>query len=105
MNNWLDQIKLITEIPGGEDADGFPLPGIPNETTAFCNVKSCKRTEFYQAQSVGVNAVKSVELNILDYHNEKIAEFDGNRYQVYRSYEMPEKGIIELTLADIEGDL
>lgn len=105
MNNWLDQITLITEIPGGEDPDGFPLPPTETEITAFCNVKSCKRSEFYQAQSVGVNALKSVELNILDYHNEKIAELDGTRFQIYRTYEMPEKGIVELTLADIEGDL
>lgn len=105
MNNWLDQITLISEIPGEEDADGFPTKPEEKSQTVFCNVKSCKRSEFYQAQGVNVNAVKSVELNTLDYHNEKIAELDGNPYKVYRTYEIPEKGIIELTLADIEGDL
>lgn len=105
MNNWLDQITLITEIPGGVDEDGFPVAPAEESATAFCNVKSCKRSEFYQAQSVGVNAVKSVELNSLDYNGQVIAKLNGNRFKVYRTYEIPEKGIVELTLADIEGEL
>lgn len=102
MNNWMDQITLISETPGGEDEDGFPLAPEPVMIMAFCNVKSCKRSEFYQAQSVGVNALYSVELNSLDYSGQKVAKLNGRPYGVFRTYEIPEKGIIELTLAEIE---
>lgn len=102
MNNWLDQIILITETPGGVDADGFDIDPVEERVSAFCNVKSCKRTEFYQAQSVGVNALYSVELNSLDYSKQKIAELNGRKYKVFRTYEMTDKGVVELTLAEIE---
>lgn len=104
MNNWLDQITLISQIPGGVDEDGFDIEPTESLKPVLCNVKSCKRTEFYQAQNVGVNALYSVEVNTLDYGREKLAELDGIRYKIYRTYEMVDKGVTELTLAEIEAD-
>jgi predicted nucleic-acid-binding Zn-ribbon protein len=102
MNSWLDQIILITETPGGVNENGFEIDTKEERIPVFCNVKSCKRTEFYQAQSVGVNALYSVELNSLDYSGQKTAELNGRRYVVFRTYEMVDRGTVELTLAEIE---
>lgn len=100
MNKWSDSITLVGETPSGQDEDGFPIYGKPTETTVFCNMQSVKAAEFFHAAEHGVNAVHTAVLHSYEYSGEKFAEYNGVRYAVYRSYEHPEKEIIELTLAE-----
>jgi SPP1 family predicted phage head-tail adaptor len=53
---------------------------------AFCEVKSIRQAEFYQA---GQNGLKADVLAIIwefEYSNEKIVEIDNVRYDVYRTF-------------------
>lgn len=100
MNKWSDSIKLISVTDAGQDDDGFPTAGTEKETTVYCNMQSVKATEFFQAAEHGVNAVHTAVLHSYEYSGEKIAEYNGVRYAVYRSYERPERETVELTLAE-----
>jgi SPP1 family predicted phage head-tail adaptor len=99
MNKWTDQITLISVSEGGQDEDGFPTDVQETETTVFCNMQSVKETEFFRAAERGVNALYTAVLHDYEYHGERFAEFNGERYLVYRSYVKQDKEVVELTLA------
>lgn len=68
-----------------------------DEEEVYCNEKSIKSSEFYQAQSVGMKPEVTIELMIADYSKEKHVKYDDEEYTVLRTYKTsPEK--IELTL-------
>lgn len=63
----------------------------------FCEKISVGMKEFYQSQTVGLKPEIKVKLSdYYDYNGEILAEFDGIRYSVLRTYQ---KGLgLELTL-------
>lgn len=52
----------------------------------FCNEKGIKRTEFYQAQTVGYKPELCIEIKADEYANEDYFEFNGNMYNILRTY-------------------
>ena len=100
MNKWSDIVTLVTQTDGGQDADGFPIPGEEVKKSVFCNMQSVKATEFFHAAEHGVNAVHTAVIHSYEYDGEKFAEYNGIRYAVYRAYEKQDKETVELTLAE-----
>ena len=100
MNKWSDQCKLIRYSGGGQDSDGFPVDLEREEKTVFCDMQSVKETEFFRAAERGVNALYTAVIHSYEYSGEKIVEYNGVDYSVYRSYEKKDKEVVELTLAE-----
>ena len=53
----------------------------------FCREESVGQKEFYQAAAVGLTPeIKLVLSDYLDYQNEKLVLYNGDRYRVLRTY-------------------
>ena len=61
---------------------------IPQETTrdVFCNISSVSAQEFFDAGQAGLNPEWRVTVFAPDYNGETIAELNGVRSGVYRTY-------------------
>lgn len=61
---------------------------VPAETSrqVFCDVRSITRDEWFNAGREGLKPSLMFILFEPDYQGEKIVEFDGKRYGVYRTY-------------------
>ncbi len=62
----------------------------PTETTKkiYANVKSVTRAEFFDGGRNGLNPELVLTVFFGDYSGEKIAEVNGIRYTVYRTYQL-----------------
>lgn len=79
-----DVIKLIKE---NYEADKIGQRiSKESERTVFCNVKSITRQEFFEAGRNGLKPALTFEIFAYDYDGEKIIEYQGRRYGVYRTY-------------------
>lgn len=101
---WVDEITLIAQTPPAErvNENGFPNEAEETRTTIFCNVKSVGFSEFYEAAKAGYEAALKVDVYAEEYEGQRLAEYDGVRYKVLRTYKNPKKpDEIELTLSDL----
>ncbi len=58
-----------------------------SERQVFCREESVGQKEFYQAAAVGFTPeIKLVLSDYLDYGNEKLVLYNGNRYKILRTY-------------------
>ncbi len=77
---------LITEVYMGTDRDG----NIMRKRTphrVFCDVKSVTRTEFYDASTHDLKPDLNITISHrIDYNGEKLLVYDGQVYDVIRSY-------------------
>lgn len=101
---WVDEITLIAQTPPAEkvNENGFPNAAEETRTTVFGNVKSVGYSEFYKAAQAGFEAEMKCDVYAEEYHGERLAEYEGRRFKVIRTYRDPKKpDEIELTLSDI----
>lgn len=63
----------------------------------FCNVKSIRQSEFYQAQAVGMKPELTLEVHQCDYQGEVFVMFNNQQYRVLRTY-LVDTEFIELVL-------
>jgi hypothetical protein len=103
MSKWCDVAVLIKAIPPEEEtnAGGFPNPATESSRTVFCNKKSVGYSEFYKASQAGYKAELKIDLYTQDYEGETLAEYEGKRYRVIRTYESKNGDFTELTLSDL----
>lgn len=61
---------------------------VPQETRreVFCNLSSVSASEWFEAGRAGLNAEHRAAMFAYDYAGEAIAELDGVRYGIYRTY-------------------
>lgn len=61
---------------------------IPQESCreVFCSVSSVSGSEFLEAGRNGIKAEYKITMFAPDYEGEEIAELDGIRYGIYRTY-------------------
>ncbi len=58
-----------------------------SEREVFCRMASIGQREYYEAQAVDVYPeCKFILADYLDYDNERLCEYDGQRYRVLRTY-------------------
>ena len=79
-----DVIKLISRT---YTQDGI-LQYVPEETEkqVFCNVRSISRAEWFDAGRSGTKPEYVFTVFAPDYNEEKIVEYNGRRYGVFRTY-------------------
>ena len=101
---WIDEITLIAQVPPAEpvNENGFPNPAAETQRTVYGNKKSVGYAEFYKAAAAGYEAAMKFDVYAEEYAGERLAEYDGKRYKILRTYHDPRNiDMIELTLTDL----
>lgn len=81
-----NEIKLVNRTPSGRDARG-QVVYTEEIRAALCEVVPISRDEYFRGAQVGINAEFKFLINPCEYNHEKVVEFNGRRYSVYREYE------------------
>lgn len=79
---------ILTLIQQAQVVDEYGDPVI-SETArdVFCGLRSIGQKEFYQAHAVGLQPeLKFVLADYLDYNDEPLVAYKGQRYRVLRTY-------------------
>lgn len=103
--HWADELTLITELPPDpqtkSDDDGFPVQLDEEKVPVYANKKSVGYSEYLKAAKAGLNLRLKFDIHTEEYSGQTLAEHDGKRYFVLRSYELENGEITELTLSDL----
>ncbi|MDG3157599.1 phage head closure protein [Streptococcus suis] len=93
---WNHEITLIAKNITGKDK---LKQNITEEvkTVLLCRKKSITRSEFYQANQAGIRPSLVVDIHSFEYDNQELAEFEGERYRVIKTYPV-DLETLELTL-------
>lgn len=99
---WADQITLIATTEPAErlNKNGFPNELVETALTVFCNKKNVGYAEFFSSQQAGHTVSFKADVHKVDYEGQKIAEYEGKRYSILKTYELDDD-TIELTLSDL----
>ena len=94
----MDKSRVLTLISETYHEDSIGQL-VPEETRreVYCNVSSISASEWFDAGRNGLKAEYRATMFLYDYQGEKIAELDGVRYSIYRTY-MGRNETIELYL-------
>lgn len=88
-------ITLITEV---KSARGVHDKATETTNEVFCEVRSVARSEFYAAMNIGKRPELTIKLFVAEeYNGERLADFEGTRYEIMRTYETDDGGL-EMTL-------
>ena len=93
-----DIISLIAEIETQDPDTGIWSTEDGSPRSVFCRVSSVDRTEYYKAQQIGTAPEIKVITQTSNYDGETIAEYNGERYKIYRTYNADGNDEIELYL-------
>ena len=93
-------LKLISQTYK-KDSIGQMIPE-ETEREVFCFVSSVSGSEWLEAGRNGIRPEVKITMFQPDYQGELIAELDGTRYSVYRTY-MAKHELIELYLEKKAG--
>jgi hypothetical protein len=95
MNDISEILCLIKQEHGTDDYGDDTVT--ERHRRVFVRISSVGQQEFYQAHAVGLKPeLKCVLADYLDYEGERLAELDGQRYHILRTFR---KGMeLELTL-------
>lgn len=80
-----DVITLIS-VSIGEDEFGIPRIVTEEPREVMCQVDSVTRSEFFDAGRNGLNPEFVFRVFFADYEGERIVEYNGKRYGIYRTY-------------------
>lgn len=78
-------IKLIAETKTKNEYGVFETQTTSREV--YAQVQSITRTEFFDAGRNGLNPEFEFTMFFGDYEGEKVVEYNGNTYAVYRTYQ------------------
>lgn len=94
-------IYLLKKVPTGKDSRGRPIyEEIRREV--FAQIETASQSEFYNAGQSSIQAEYVFKINPIEYDREKIAEYEGEKFNIYRKYQ-PEQDILELYAAQEVG--
>lgn len=86
-------IKLISQTLTTDEL-GYPIASETSYET-FAKRRSITQTEFFSAGKNGITPDFSFEVNDAEYHGQKLLEYEGKRYGIYRTYQ-PNNDTVEL---------
>ncbi len=100
----MDRSNLLTLIRESfvSDSMGVQRP-TETERTVYCDVRSVSYSEWFEGGRNGLNPEYQFTMFRYDYDGEKICEFNGQRYSIYRTY-ITRDDSIELYAERREGD-
>lgn len=103
-----NDIIYLLNVTTEQDADGFPVETL-TEYECMADVQSAKRTEHYQASTVGINVSLVASINYDDYTEAIVGgkkpervKYEDCEYRITRTYRIKKHNSIELTLAEVE---
>lgn len=73
------------------------------ETEIYVEILSVTRSEWAAASRDGLNPAVMLRTQRINYSGERIAELEGVRYGVYRTYASPDSDLIEIYLGEKVG--
>ena len=86
-----DVLKLIPTTQQRDSAGVMrTIEGTPREV--LCHVRSVSRSEFYKAGRNGLNPALLFVVFGAEYQDETILEYRGQRYAIYRTWQVPDSG-------------
>ena len=88
-------IYLVQPAGYVKDADGIPRKQKPVRRKVYAKKKNVTQTEFFSGGRNGLNPELMFTMFGADYQGEKILEWDGKNYAIYRVYH-PDEDYIEL---------
>lgn len=86
-------IKLISQTLTTDEL-GYPIASETSYET-FAKRRSITQTEFFSAGKNGITPDFSFEVNDAEYQGQKLLEYEGKRYGIYRTYQ-PNNDTVEL---------
>ena len=89
-----DTLKLITESYT-KDKYGVQRQ-VQTEREVLCKVNSVTQSEFFACKQAGLNPEYVFDVALVEYNGEKVVEYRGNLYAVYRTYLQVGEDYIEL---------
>lgn len=100
----MKRVTTLSLIQQTETLDAIRQP-VMQETssTVYGTILNITRTEWTAAQQQSLSPAARVLVFFGDYHGEKIAEFNGKRFVIYRTYGSGD--YIELYLGERIGEL
>lgn len=98
----MTKVRAVKLIKQAEALDELNQPTqIETTREIVAELRSISRAEYFQGRQGGLVPDLSFLLSVFDYDGEKLIEYDGKRYAVYRTYETDDNNI-EL-YAQVEG--
>lgn len=87
-------LTLISRAPGSDSI---------TKRDVFCRVASIGQAEFYQSYAVDVHPeAKFILADYLEYNGETLADYNGKRYTILRTYRTGQE--LELTVAQASAE-
>ena len=96
--NWRDVIELGQQ---SETVTSGMVTKSWTYATVFCNKKSVRQSETYEAASVGLKPELMFEIRSIDYAQQERVRFNSKVYEITRAYDKGE--ITELIVSAIVG--
>lgn len=78
-------ISLLAETKTKDEYGVYQTSTTSREV--YCQVQSVTRSEFFEAGRNGLNPEYEITMFFGDYEGEKLVEYNGNTYAVYRTYQ------------------
>lgn len=94
----MDGVAYLIQKTYKEDGIGQRVPENETRLEIFVTVESVNRREWAEAGKNGLNPEIKITTATINYSGEKEVEYNGIRYSVYRSYQLPASDRIELYL-------
>lgn len=98
-----DVLTLLSAEDWKTDENGNQYSSLPAREV-FCRIESVGRADFYAASQLGLKPTVKAVVCRFDYEGEKLAEYNGVRYSVHRTYAESDGDRVELYLTERSGD-
>ena len=98
---WCNELTLISETYVTDEVKN--MISVEANTNVFCNIKSVRASEFYNAANVGLKPELVFVIHPYEYSGEKKVKFNGKEYRVIRTYQVNSEEI-ELTCERVLGN-
>lgn len=98
----MDGVAKLIKENYVQDEIGQMVPS-ETETEIYVEILSVTRSEWAAASRDGLNPAIMLRTQRLNYLGERIAELEGVRYGVYRTYTPPDSDLIEIYLEEKAG--
>jgi len=108
--NWSGTAVLV-KMETKPDADGYRTETEISRREVFVDDLSATRSEFYAAQQVGTDIVRTFKLRAVDYESERIVEYkedgadEATVYEVKRDYTKGEFYYLNCSLKSSPGSV
>lgn len=92
----MDRSEVLTLIGTTRTQDEYGIwRETPTVRNVFCQVNSITRSEFFDAGRNGLNPEFMFSMFAGDYEGERVCEYRGQKYSIYRTY-LGRNDVIEL---------